>query len=225
MKWIGWGVKDCACANAGVDFFTLSEVLSGLLLGGHLLNLRAMLTADKSELLIGVLAVAAMAILSLWRLLLWVKSAPVHPDPWDETTEVAVQQDDAVPVCHHCLSEVPPGQWFCEHCGCAVGPYNNWMPFIYVFSEGEVLRNGIFNRVRVGFLTITGYTFLCASFFFVIFFAMRSPGQLLAVFLFVVFLAALVAYVVQLARNFRRCQKGKIGDESSSGDAQSQNAG
>jgi hypothetical protein len=178
-----------------------------------------MLTAEKSEFVIGVLAVAVMAVLSLWRLLVWIRSAPVHPDPWDEATETAVRQDDAVPVCHHCLSEVPPGQWFCEHCNCAVGPYNNWMPFVQVFSEGEVLRNGIFNRMRVGFLTIAGYALLCASYLFGIFFGVRFPGPLLSVFLFVVLLASFVAYTVQLARNVRRCKKGGSDNHLSSGDA------
>jgi hypothetical protein len=172
-----------------------------------------MLTAEKSELLVGVLAVAGMGVLCLWRLLLWVRNAPVPPDPWDEATETAVRQDDAVLVCHHCLSEVPPGQWFCAHCNCAVGPYNNLMPFINAFSEGEVLRNGIFNRVRVGFLTITGYAFLSVLYFFIVF-ALGALDHLLGVFLAVVSLAAFVAYVVQLARNFRRCKTGGIESES-----------
>jgi len=183
-----------------------------------------MLTADKSEFVIGVLAVAAMAILSLWRLLIWVRNAPVHPDPWDEATKTAVRQDNAVQVCHHCLSEVPAGLWFCEHCNCAVGPYNNWMPFINVFSEGEVLRNGICNRVRVGFLTIAGYAFLCASYFFGIFLGVRFPGLLLSVFILVVLLASLAAYTVQLARNFRRCKKGGAGNDAN-GSVQPQHTG
>jgi hypothetical protein len=174
-------------------------------------------TADNSEFVISVLAMAAMAILSLWRLLIWVRSSPVHPDPWDEATETAVRQDDAVLVCHHCLSEVPPGQWFCEHCNCAVGPYNNLMPFINAFSEGEVLRNGICNRVRVGFLTITGYAFLCVLYFFIVF-ALGALDQLLGVFLAVVSLAAFIAYVVQLVRNFRRCKTGGIESNSFGGD-------
>jgi hypothetical protein len=176
-----------------------------------------MLTTDKAEFMIGILAVAAMAILSLWRLLLWVRSAPVHPDPWDEATETAVRKDDAVQICHHCLTEVPPGQWFCEHCNCAVGPYNNWMPFINVFSEGEVLRNGIFNRVRVGFLTITGYVFLCVSYSVTVLFATLYAGHSLNVLLFAVLLAALLAYIVQLVRNFRRCKTGGIESDSLGG--------
>jgi len=176
-----------------------------------------MLTADKPEFVVGVLAVAAMALLSLWRLLIWVRNAPVHPDPWDQATETAVRQDDAVQVCHHCLSEVPPGQWFCEHCNCAVGPYNNLMPFINVFSEGEVLRNGICNRMRVGILTITGYAFLCVSYSATAFFAAIYAEHPLSVFLFAVLLAVLLAYVVQLARNFRRCKMGGIESDSPSG--------
>ncbi|TAK98552.1 MAG: hypothetical protein EPO07_11860 [Verrucomicrobia bacterium] len=112
---------------------------------------------DKSELLAVTIGLAVLGGFSFWRLLLWIKSAPVKPDPWDAATEAAVQSEEAVQVCHHCLSEVPPGQWFCEHCGCAVGPYNNWMPYLQTFSEGEVFRNGVLDNVRRSPLTIFGY--------------------------------------------------------------------
>lgn len=104
-----------------------------------------------------LLALTALAVFGVWRLLVWVRSAPVKPDPWDEATEAAVQQEDAVPVCHHCLTPAPAGQWFCERCGNAVGPYNNWMPYIHVFSEGEVFRNGVLDKMRRSPLTIVGY--------------------------------------------------------------------
>ena len=112
----------------------------------------------------GVAALAVLAGFAFWRLLFWIKSSPVHPDPWDAALEQAVQADDAVPVCHRCLTPAPPGQWFCETCGTAVGPYNNLMPYVNLFSEGEVLRSGVTDRVRLNALTVTGYVLLSLGF-------------------------------------------------------------
>jgi|SRR5580765_2086584 len=114
-------------------------------------------TLARSELFAAIIGLTAVGVFSFWRLLRWIRSAPVKPDPWDEATEAAVQAEDAVPVCHHCLTPARPDQWFCEHCGCAVGPYNNMMPFLNVFSEGEVFRNGVFAHVRRTPLTVFGY--------------------------------------------------------------------
>ncbi len=44
-----------------------------------------------------------------------------------------------------------------RHCGAAVGSYNNWMPYVYVFSQGEILRNGVTDKLRVGPFIIMGY--------------------------------------------------------------------
>jgi hypothetical protein len=119
-----------------------------------------MFAMEKSELFAALIGMGVLAVLGCWRLLVWIKTAPVKPDPWDDATEAAVQAEDAVPVCHHCLTPVPPDQWFCKHCGAAVGPYNNWMPYVHVFSEGEVLRNGVLDRVRRSPITIVGYVLL-----------------------------------------------------------------
>jgi hypothetical protein len=118
---------------------------------------------DQSEAVVGVLAIALLAMVAIWRIILWIKNSPCRPNPWEADTEHAVQQPDAVPVCHHCLTPVPSCQWFCETCGCAVGPYNNWMPYVYIFSQGEVLRNGVTNRVRTNATTIGGYLFVSLS--------------------------------------------------------------
>lgn len=56
--------------------------------------------------------------------------------------------DDAVPVCPRCHVPQEHNGWFCPACGAAVGPYNNTMPFLYVFSVGEVLRAGVDPRHR-----------------------------------------------------------------------------
>lgn len=90
----------------------------------------------------------------------WVRSAPVQPDPWDDETAKALEQPDIEPVCHHCSAPQPPGAWFCPHCGTATGPYNNIMPWVYVFSQGEVLRNGVADRVQRRPLIVIGYFLL-----------------------------------------------------------------
>lgn len=50
-----------------------------------------------------------------------------------------------------------PGAWFCGNCGSAVGPYNNLMPYLNVFSEGEVFRNGVSSRLRNKPVIFIGY--------------------------------------------------------------------
>ncbi len=65
------------------------------------------------------------------------------PDPWPEDMDVAVREDDALPVCHHCATPFEDQGWFCPSCGAAVGPYNNVMPYIRIFSQGEALRSGV----------------------------------------------------------------------------------
>ena len=111
--------------------------------------------------LLMMLAAAVVSGMAVYRLILWVRAAPTKPDPWGPELETSLQEPDAVPVCHHCFTQCPPRGWFCENCGCAVGPYNNWMPFIYIFSEGEIFRNGVADKMRVGPLTIGGYL-LCS---------------------------------------------------------------
>ncbi len=102
-----------------------------------------------------------------YRLYLWVREAQPRPDPWEPEIEASLQQGDTVPVCLKCSAPQPPGQWFCEHCGTAVGPYNNLMPYVNAFSQGEVLRNGVTARVRPSPLILAGY--LCLSLDYMVF--------------------------------------------------------
>ena len=39
------------------------------------------------------------------------------------------------------------------------------MPYVYVFSEGEILRNGVTEKVRVNALVIIGYLLLSLNYF------------------------------------------------------------
>ena len=123
--------------------------------------------SETPELRVALLATAVMGVLLLYRLFLWVREAPVTPDPWDTEIEKQIHESDATVICHKCLTPQPHGQWFCEHCGSAVGDYNNVMPYLPAFSEGEVFRNGVTEKVRVNALTIIGYLLYSVACYFV----------------------------------------------------------
>jgi hypothetical protein len=161
---------------------------------------------NAGELAVGVAALTVIAGFVFWRFLLWIKNSPLHPDPWDAATEAAVQQPDAVPVCHHCLTQVPPGQWFCETCGSAVGPYNNYMPYVDCFSEGEVFRNGVTARMPRNFLILGGYLLISGSGLVLLPFLGELPlfGSILV-----------LLYVVGLAIYWRLLFKNFFGQRSS----------
>ncbi len=114
------------------------------------------MTGDP-ERLVGEVALGVLAVVILWRGLLRVGRIPASPDPWGKEIEKSLHEPEAVEVCHRCFDPVTPGSWFCGHCGCAVGPYNNWMPYVNVFSEGEILRNGANDKLRPSALVIAGY--------------------------------------------------------------------
>ncbi len=124
-------------------------------------------STNPSEFAVGVVALAVMGGFALWRVLLWIRSSPVRPDPWDAATQEAAEQPDAPEVCYHCAAPLPPASWFCEQCGRAVGPYNNLMPYVNAFSEGEVYRSGVMEHVRRSPLLVVGY--LLISFSYLIF--------------------------------------------------------
>ena len=115
-----------------------------------------MFAASDPNMVIGGLAIGGLAIAALWRLLVWVRDAPRTPDPWDAEVEQKLQAPETEEICPHCSTPQPTTAWFCSHCGRAVGPYNNLMPFVQVFSEGEVLRNGVSGRFRNRRLVATG---------------------------------------------------------------------
>jgi hypothetical protein len=113
-------------------------------------------TSDPNQVVAG-LGVVFLVLAGMWRFIIWVREAPQKPDPWDAEVERRLDEPEAVEICHHCFNPQTPNAWFCEHCGSAVGPYNNMMPYLNVFSEGEVLRNGATDRLRHNPLIIAGY--------------------------------------------------------------------
>jgi hypothetical protein len=70
------------------------------------------------------------------------------PNPWSDEDQEAVSQPEAVRICHRCLTPQEHVGWFCPECGAATGPYNNFMPFVNVFSTGEVLRAGTDGKTK-----------------------------------------------------------------------------
>ena len=107
--------------------------------------------------LLMLLVGTAIGGLLTYRFVVWVRESPSTPDPWGPEIETSLHESDAVPVCHRCFTPCPTRGWFCENCGGAVGPYNNYMSYINVFSEGEVFRNGVTGKVRTRPVIIAGY--------------------------------------------------------------------
>ena len=128
--------------------------------------------SDDPNMLVAELAAVGIGITLLWRYFAHVRKSPRTPDPWDAKTEQELSE--AKEVCPHCLTEQPTTAWFCKGCGRAIGPYNNLMPYVQIFSEGEVFRNST-NRhfqkrpwILFGYFLIFGAMFpLLAPFYLV----------------------------------------------------------
>src|ERR1035437_1843876 len=118
-----------------------------------------MLAASDPNLIIVGFAVGGLMLAGLWRLIAWVRDAPTTPDPWSTDVEQKMSEPESVEVCHRCFTEQPDNAWFCAHCGSAVGPYNNCMPWVCIFSQGEVFRNGVDSKLPANSLTIFGSLF------------------------------------------------------------------
>jgi hypothetical protein len=76
--------------------------------------------------------------------------------PWPEELNEGVQQPDSALLCHHCFTPQQHPGWFCPECGAATGPYNNCLPYIYIFSIGEVARAGVSSKLKWSILTTAG---------------------------------------------------------------------
>lgn len=126
-----------------------------------------MIAASDPNLIIGGLGVGILMLAVLWRLIVWVRDAPVRPDPWDAEVEKQLSEPGAAEICPHCLTKQSPTAWFCKKCGSAVGPYNNLMPYVMVFSQGEALRNSAAGRFRNRPLVLTGLVLIALSTFFI----------------------------------------------------------
>ena len=95
----------------------------------------------------------------------WVRAGKVTAEPWGAEIDAAVHQADAVPVCHRCLTPQTHEDWLCANCGAAAGQYTNYLPFVLLFSEGEMFRAGVTERLRPSALIGIGYFLLSVSFY------------------------------------------------------------
>lgn len=87
----------------------------------------------------------------------WVRSAPITADPWGAEVDRTIREPETPALCHRCLTPQKDNAWFCPKCGAAVGPYNNCMPYVMIFSQGEVWRAGAMDHVRPSILVVCGY--------------------------------------------------------------------
>jgi hypothetical protein len=138
--------------------------------------------AHDSNILIGEIALGGLILICLWRLIAWVRECPVTSNPWGDEIEKQLCNSDAVEICHHCFTPCPADGWFCERCGGSVGPYNNWMPFVRIFAEGEVFRNGVNCKLRPSALIVAGYLLAAFSAYaflapIYLYFFFRNLGQ------------------------------------------------
>lgn len=94
----------------------------------------------------------------------WINNPKiVTSDPWGSEVEQLINDPHLEPLCHRCFTPQSHEAWFCPACGASVGPYNNYMPYVYVFPQGEVLRAGVHDHIRWSVLTIAGYILLSFS--------------------------------------------------------------
>jgi hypothetical protein len=114
---------------------------------------------SEPEKLVGVLAVVGLLAFALWRGVRWLLQAQPSPDPWDAEVAADLAKEEAVPLCHHCLTPHSDATNFCPACGAAVGQYTNWLPYPQLFSIGHVLRIGTFGHFKRSPLTIIGFWF------------------------------------------------------------------
>jgi hypothetical protein len=155
-----------------------------------------MIAASDPNMLIAKLAIGGLMVGLFWRFIVWVRESPTKPDPWDAETEKKLSDEETPQPCHHCSTPLSSVAWFCPHCGSAVGPYNNMMPYVMIFSEGEVYRNGVNQRFRNRPLIVTGYLLIT-----ILFFPAVSP------FFAPIYIIVLLCYGVRLFKNLLGSQK------------------
>ncbi|HUA38300.1 MAG TPA: hypothetical protein VMA35_07855 [Candidatus Sulfopaludibacter sp.] len=166
-----------------------------------------MFVTSDPNLIVGGYGLGLLALAVLWRLVVWIRDAPPTPDPWDAEIEQKLQDPEIQEICHRCLTPHEPGTWFCRHCGTAVGPYNNLMPFLNVFSEGEVLRNGIHSRFRNRWFVAVGYSLIALG--FAVGLLRDYPLVTVSIFSFVV-----MAYWISVLRNLKRLSHRRESDDT-----------
>jgi len=119
------------------------------------------LSGPEQVVAVGGVAVFIAAIVV--RFLRWCREGEIRPNPWGPEVDAALESPEVFPVCLRCSAPHSETAWFCPECGAAVGDFNNWNPYLYIFSLGEVLRAGAFGQIRWSWLTVLGYLLLSAG--------------------------------------------------------------
>jgi len=101
-----------------------------------------------------VFVVIGLVCIRLW---IWFRRGTPSPDPWGSEVAESMEQETAEPLCYHCLAPQKDERWFCEECGAAVGPYNNYDPYAQIFSQGQLFRTGVLDRIPRRPVVIIGY--------------------------------------------------------------------
>jgi len=97
----------------------------------------------------------------------WLREGTPSPDPWDRDVAESLESETSEPLCYHCLAPQKDVRWFCQECGAAVGPYNNYDPYAQIFSQGQLLRTGVLDRIPRRPVVIIGYIILPLTHFFI----------------------------------------------------------
>jgi len=121
--------------------------------------------ALSNEQTLWVLVILGFCAVAIYLFVVWVIDAPRTGDPWGKETEDEVNHDEALPLCHRCLTPQDHNGWFCPVCGTTVGPYCYYMPYVYIFAQGEVLRAGVTERFRRSVLITAGFIILSVGMF------------------------------------------------------------
>lgn len=95
----------------------------------------------------------------------WVFACPRTPDPWGADIEQAVEGEEAVAVCPHCLTPQEHNGWFCPECGSTSGQYGNFLPAVYIFSIEDAVRAVVEQRSPWTPLLVTGYVLIAFAYF------------------------------------------------------------
>ncbi len=120
--------------------------------------------------------------LAVYRAVVWLMEGKRTPDPWGPEIQNAIDNPEAAPLCHHCLTPQTHDGWFCPECGSMVGRYGNYLPNVYIFSVGEAFRRGITERIRWNGLVVAGYILATLCFLSIFapvcwFFLFRNHGR------------------------------------------------
>ena len=131
----------------------------------------------------------------------WIRNVAVKPDPWGAEVRQTIDSPDTREICHHCSTPQERSAWFCPYCGCAVGPYNNLMPYVNCFSEGEVLRNGVTARMPTSLLIIGGYFMVTCPSLMILLVSHSMSFTLVGAILMGVYLLGLAVFWLRLFKN------------------------